>query len=127
MKTTQNNQSRGFTIVEVFIVIAVIALLACVAIPNFLRSRDYGRARSLVVEQFKPNIVKTIKVEYASREQGGKQKECVQLTFTDSMETGHVAIVDRDTMKIIELDGAPYPPPSKQERRAPETSIQPPQ
>jgi type IV pilus assembly protein PilA len=34
-----NNKRGGFTLVEIMIVVAIIALLAAIAVPNFLRSR----------------------------------------------------------------------------------------
>lgn len=36
MKTSQN---RGFTITEVLIVLAILLLLGCIAIPNFIQAR----------------------------------------------------------------------------------------
>jgi prepilin-type N-terminal cleavage/methylation domain-containing protein len=47
MKSFQNT-SRGFTLVEIMIVVAIIALLASIAVPNFLRSRKRSQATTLL-------------------------------------------------------------------------------
>ena len=39
---------RGFTLVEIMIVVAIIGLLVAIAIPNFLRAREEARANSCV-------------------------------------------------------------------------------
>ena len=46
MKTALQSKSRraGFTLVEIMIVVAIIALLAAIAVPNFLRARKRTQA-----------------------------------------------------------------------------------
>jgi len=39
---------RGFTLVEIMIVVAIIGLLVAIAIPNFLRAREEARASTCV-------------------------------------------------------------------------------
>ena len=44
MKRNINKNRGGFTLVEIMIVVAIIALLAAIAVPNFLRARKRSQA-----------------------------------------------------------------------------------
>lgn len=48
MKATRENQRDGFTLVEIMIVVAIIALLATIAIPNFIEARDKSHATACI-------------------------------------------------------------------------------
>ena len=43
-----NTTKKGFTLVEIMIVVAIIALLAAIAVPNFLRSRKRSQATRIL-------------------------------------------------------------------------------
>ena len=43
-----NTKHAGFTLVEIMIVVAIIALLAAIAVPNFLRSRKRSQATNVL-------------------------------------------------------------------------------
>jgi prepilin-type N-terminal cleavage/methylation domain-containing protein len=45
-----NQKKSGFTLVEIMIVVAIIALLATIAVPNFLRSRKRAQATAVLEE-----------------------------------------------------------------------------
>jgi len=48
MITNQHKNRKGFTLVEIMIVVAIIALLASIAVPNFLRSRKRSQATQVL-------------------------------------------------------------------------------
>src|SRR3954466_6104013 len=48
MFKTLNQKRAGFTLVEIMIVVAIIALLAAIAVPSFLRSRKRSQASKIL-------------------------------------------------------------------------------
>lgn len=48
MLRKKNTKPAGFTLVEIMIVVAIIALLAAIAVPNFLRSRKRSQATQVL-------------------------------------------------------------------------------
>jgi prepilin-type N-terminal cleavage/methylation domain-containing protein len=48
LRKLNNSKRGGFTLVEIMIVVAIIALLAAIAVPNFLRSRKRSQATQVL-------------------------------------------------------------------------------
>src|SRR5438045_9570179 len=50
MLTKLNKRRGGFTLVEMMIVVAIIALLAAIAVPGFLRARNRSQATRIIYD-----------------------------------------------------------------------------
>jgi prepilin-type N-terminal cleavage/methylation domain-containing protein len=48
MPSKLNQKKSGFTLVEIMIVVAIIALLAAIAVPGFLRARKRSQASKII-------------------------------------------------------------------------------
>ena len=48
MNRAAAKQSNGFTLVEIMIVVAIIAILAAIAIPNFVKNRTESQRRACI-------------------------------------------------------------------------------
>ena len=59
-----NQQNTGFTLVEIMIVVAIISLLAAIAIPNFLQTREAGAVASC---QYNLHTLNTAVMAYSAR------------------------------------------------------------
>src|SRR5260370_1427533 len=85
-----NNKQRGFSLLELLIVVAIILIIATIAIPSLLRSRQSAQESSAVAQL---RTINTAEVTYLSSNQGayGSLANLVTQGLIDSRFGGTVS------------------------------------
>lgn len=84
MKTEMNQNNKGFSLLELLIVVAIILIIATIAIPSLLRSRQAANESAAVASV---RTVTTAEITYLSSS-GGAYGTMAQLISAGLLDTG---------------------------------------
>ena len=87
MKIKPYNKGGGFTLIEIMIVVSVIGLLAAVAIPNFVKSRDTAQLRSVINNL---RVIESAKDQWATETHKGTGDVTSLTLISDYLKGGTV-------------------------------------
>ncbi|HWL53815.1 MAG TPA: type II secretion system protein [Chthoniobacteraceae bacterium] len=80
-----NKKHQGFTLVEIMIVVAIIALLSAIAVPNFLRARERSQATRILEEL---RTIEGAKDQYALENNVGRGGEAPWASLRQYLKPG---------------------------------------
>ena len=91
-----NNRRGGFTLVEIMIVVAIIALLAAIAVPGFLRARKRSQA-SRVLNDLR--LIDAAVDQYAIENNKGTGSSVLKADWTKYLKAGtNLALTAKDIL-----------------------------
>ncbi len=107
MRTKFNSKSQGFTLVEIMIVVAIIALLAAIAIPNLLRAKisaNDALAKATI------RSVSTAAESYATAKNGSYPTDVTSLTGASPayLNTAYCGMTISGYLYTCTLSGTSY-------------------
>src|SRR5690242_10621526 len=85
MRSFNSRKENGFTLVEIMIVVAIIALLAAIAVPGFLRARKRSQA-SRVINDLR--LIDSAVDQYAIENNKVSGASCGTADWTAYMKSG---------------------------------------
>lgn len=77
-----DNSSKGFSLIELLIVVAIILIIAAIAIPNFMRSRIAANQASAVASL---RTLDTSEISYSATYNGGYTPDIITLAAPAAM------------------------------------------
>ncbi len=94
MQTKTYSKRGGFTLVEIMIVVAIIALLAAIAVPSFLRARKRSQATATLETM---RMIDSAKDQYAIENGKGPGVTPGSADLVKYIKTGTKLYTDMDT------------------------------
>jgi len=93
-KTRQQNSARaarGFSLIELLIVVTIILIIAAIAIPNFMRSRMAANETAAITNL---RTIVTAQVAYSSSYGNGFAPDLTSLNGTGAVNCGAAGLID---------------------------------
>ena len=100
-----NKNRGGFTLVEIMIVVAIIALLAAIAVPNFLRARKRSQATRILEDL---RIIDSAIDQYAIENNKAGGAACAWADVQGYLKKGSVLYNSGGTDLLSNTFGAPF-------------------
>jgi prepilin-type N-terminal cleavage/methylation domain-containing protein len=106
MKVIPKKNKAGFTLVEIMIVVAIIALLAAIAVPSFLRARKRSQA-TLILKQL--HVLDDAQEQYAIDNSKSNSDNCYWTDLVPYLKAGTVLYTSCQNNLALDELGNPIP------------------
>jgi prepilin-type N-terminal cleavage/methylation domain-containing protein len=109
-----NKRRGGFTLVEIMIVVAIIALLAAIAVPGFLRARKRSQASRIINDL---RLIDSAVDQYAIENNKASGDNCAITDWTKYLKAGtNLYLTGKDILgnsySAVKVDSLPTVPTS---------------
>src|ERR1043166_8041446 len=102
---TAGKPGSGFSLVELMIVVSVLGLLAAIAIPNFVKSRDTSQLRSIYNNL---RIIDAAKDQWALENKKGTGDTTSMLLLSEYIKGGEIRTVVNETYTTSDMGTLPF-------------------
>lgn len=106
----KNGKKKGFSLIELIIVLAVMAIIALIAIPNFTAVKDNAKAKSDVqsanaISRSVESLIVDESISLKDAAEGAEKSGTIVIKFTDNTPTATITGIKVDN-KVFKDDAA---------------------